>query len=160
MLHRDSITHINPSHFPFYSPTLSASNTTRKQLNEWKEKASTSWFNPKRTKDQPALPRGHDLTPLCRQLSSNRICQRERKTLYEQKPKIEENTRSVNPHSLHRKRANRERERTLKCEKSSPWIIVGILSIRWFSGCLNKIVFFSSTTTALRAVFPTNKALD
>ena len=33
---------------------------------------------------------------------SNRICQRERKTLYEQKPKIEENTRSVNPHFLRR----------------------------------------------------------
>ena len=79
MLHRDSITHINPSLSPIFLPTLSAPNIPQKQLNEWKEKASTSQFQPKKTKDQPASPRGHNLTPLCRQLSPNRICQRERK---------------------------------------------------------------------------------
>ena len=42
---------------------------------------------------------------------------KERKTLYEQKPKIEENTRSVNPHSLHRIKEQTEREREREREK-------------------------------------------
>ena len=61
MLHRDSITHINPSHFPFtYKHSQHRIRQRCNSTNEGKQPQHVD-SNPKRTKDQPALSRGHTL---------------------------------------------------------------------------------------------------